>query len=192
VLGLLLAGPTAARAQSVTLVLDPDRTQVRWLLRGFPDNVHGTFALRTGLVRFDLASRAADGLIELEAGSGASGNGTRDRRMHQEILEVGRYPLIAFRPVRLGGTYRPAGASEIQLSGTLSLHGSEHPFVLPIRVTTEGDLVTAGTLFTVPYVAWGLKDPSVLALRSSKTVDIEVHSVGRLRPTVQGDQTSAH
>jgi polyisoprenoid-binding protein YceI len=191
-LGLLLGGPAAARAQGLTLELDPSLTQVRWTLPGFPETVHGTFTLRKGIVRFDPTSRAADGLIELDASSGASGNGARDRRMHEEILEVDRYPLITFRPFRLDGTYRPAGAQEIQLSGALSLHGSEHPFVLSIHVTTEGGRVTADTRFTVPYVAWGLKDPSVLILRSSKTVDIEVHAVGRLQPTVQGGQTGDH
>jgi len=189
-LAVLLVGPAGVAAQSTTLTLDPQLTQIRWVLPGFPDTVHGTFSLRSGVVRFDPASHSADGLVELDPASGASGNATRDRRMRDEILEVGRHPLITFRPDHLDGTYQPAGSSEIRLSGVLLLHGSEHPFVLPLRVTTQGDRVTADTEFSVPYVAWGLKDPSVLILRSAKSVNVEVHAIGRVEPTVKGGSTS--
>ena len=42
--------------------------------------------------------------------------------------------------------------------------------------------VTADVHFVVPYVEWGLKDPSTFILRVSKKVDITVHAVGTLSP----------
>lgn len=42
----------------------------------------------------------------------------------------------------------------------------------------EGGRVIATAHFAVPYVQWGLKDPSMLFLTVSKSVDIEITAAG--------------
>jgi hypothetical protein len=43
----------------------------------------------------------------------------------------------------------------------------------------QDHLVTATARFEVPYVAWGMKDPSNLVLRVDQTVKVEVTISGR-------------
>jgi hypothetical protein len=38
------------------------------------------------------------------------------------------------------------------------------------------------THFTVPYVDWGMRDPSIFVLRVNKTVDIDVEATPATEP----------
>jgi hypothetical protein len=40
--------------------------------------------------------------------------------------------------------------------------------------------VTATTHFEIPYVQWGMKNPSTFILRVSDKVDIDIRAVGRV------------
>jgi hypothetical protein len=51
--------------------------------------------------------------------------------------------------------------------------------ILRIKFHPDGDAITLKTHFTVPYVEWGLKDPSVLVLGVNKTVDIDVEATAQ-------------
>ena len=66
----------------------------------------------------------------------------------------------------------------LSLQGWLSLRGTEHPVTLSLRVARSGSTVTAEAPLTIPYVAWGLTDPSVFVFRAGKTVDLTLHTVG--------------
>ena len=162
------------------VVLDPQRTEIRWVLRGFPDTVHGTFRLLDGTLRFDRASGVFDGICLVDARSGQSGNASRDRTMHEEILDSATYPVVSFRPLRLESPYPASGEGEVRIAGILTLRGVEHPVTVTARISTAGDVLTADTHLTIPYVAWGLKDPSVFIFRAAKSVEVDIHVVGTL------------
>jgi hypothetical protein len=49
-----------------------------------------------------------------------------------------------------------------------------------MQIHIEGTSLTAKTHFTVPYVKWGLKDPSIIILKVAKEVDIDLTLVGRV------------
>jgi polyisoprenoid-binding protein YceI len=55
--------------------------------------------------------------------------------------------------------------SQIEVHGSLRIHGEEHEMTIPVRVNADNDQVTAKAKFTVPYVSCGMKDPSNLAAR---------------------------
>ena len=54
--------------------------------------------MKRGALQLEAASGKMSGEIVVDAKSGESGSGMRDRKMHKEILESERYPEIAFRP----------------------------------------------------------------------------------------------
>ena len=178
---LLLAKQSAAGrddANVVALNLDPAQTTIRWTLKDVLHTVHGTFKLQRGFVHFDLNTGRADGLIEVNAQSGESGNSSRDAHMHNLILESGRYPFIRFRPERVYGKPNAHSAQVITVDGTFELHGLTHPLQLHLNVRPQGNGYSATTHFTVPYVAWGLKDPSTFLIHVSNEVEIDVETTG--------------
>ena len=109
-LAILAAAAAPAGAEMVTIVLDAQRTSIDWVLRGFPDTVHGTFRLASGRLGFDADSGAAEGCVRVDARSGDSGNASRDRKMHEQILESLRYPEVTLRPTRVAGRLPAEGS----------------------------------------------------------------------------------
>jgi polyisoprenoid-binding protein YceI len=177
---LMLAPAASLSAQEATVELDPARTQISYTLGATLHTVHGTFRLKSGTIRYDAGTGKADGLVVVDAASGNSGNGGRDRKMNKEILESGKYPEIVFVPLGIRGSLTPQGESRVELRGTFKLHGSEHEISIPAAVRIDGDQVNASGHFVVPYVEWGLKNPSVFFLRVSDKVEIDIHAAGRV------------
>ena len=180
-LPLLLPAPSSA-AQEVVFQLDPAQSVVRFTLPSTLHTVHGTFQLKEGTIHFNPATGEAGGSLVADAASGNSGNNGRDRRMHQQILEDQKYPEIVFTPQHVTGKLAPEGSSQIELQGLMSLHGQQHPITITMPVQINHDQVAADVRFVVPYVQWGLKNPSTFILRVSDKVSIDVHAVGHLNP----------
>jgi polyisoprenoid-binding protein YceI len=165
-------------AQQRTLELDPAKTQVHFVLGA---TVHGVFQMRSGVINFDPATGAASGAIVVDAASGNSGTEGRDKKMDKDILQTEQYHDIVFYPKRVIGSIPNQGASQIQVQGVFRLHGSDHDLTMMIPVQINGNEVSATAQFAVPYVAWGLKDPSTFILRVAKEVTIEIDTRGTLK-----------
>jgi len=175
---LLVAGVSAAAAQELTLRVDPSQTSAAFTLAGTGHTVHGTFNLKSGEIRFDPASGKASGEIVFDASSGETGNQSRDRKMHKDVLQSQRYPEITFRPDRAEGSLARQGESTLQVHGLFGIHGSDHELTVPAQVTLSADKWNATARFVIPYVAWGMRNPSVLFLKVGDTVDIELRCAG--------------
>ncbi len=182
-LALILSWGTLApaAAEERVLVLDPAATEVAFDLPATGHDVHGLFTLREGEIRFDPATGAASGEIRVDLGAGVTGNASRDRTMREEVLETERFPVARFVARRLEGELHPQGASRIALEGILDLHGAEHEITLPAEVAIDGPRLVADLSFPVPFVEWGLADPSILFLRVAKIVSVQIHAAGELR-----------
>jgi polyisoprenoid-binding protein YceI len=170
-------GLQTAQAHSpaeIRLTVDPNASQVRWTLGATAHTVHGSFKLSRGTLQVDRATGKASGEIVVAATSGDSGNDGRDQKMHKEVLESTRYPDIVFRPDRVEGSLASAGASNVQLHGTFDLHGSSHEMTVPVEAKFDGSAWTATSKFNVPYVQWGLKNPSTFFLRVKQETEVEL------------------
>lgn len=181
--GLLLAmGPCAKtlRAQELALELDPANTRIEFTLAATLHTVHGTFALKSGTIRFNPSTGSASGLVIVDAASGDSKNKNRDYKMHQEILESQLYPEVTFTPTKLSGKVELQGDSTVQLEGILRLHGAEHSVTLTLPVQAKENTLAARTHIAIPYVAWGLTNPSTFLLHVSDTVEVDITTVGQV------------
>lgn len=177
---LFLLSAVAATAQNVGLQLDPQHTSVNFTLGDVLHTVRGTFQLKRGALRLDPASGKLTGEIIVDAKSGESGNGMRDRKMHREVLESDHYPEIVFRPDRVEGAISLSGTSSVRVHGIFAIHGTEHDLTVPAEVKMAPGYWNATLHFAVPYVQWGIRNPSTLFLRVSESVDIDLTASGNL------------
>jgi polyisoprenoid-binding protein YceI len=179
---LLLSLGTLTFAQKQTMTVNPDASKVAFALAGTGHEVRGAFHVSRGSIGFDRGAPAMSGSIVVSAASGDSGEKSRDKKMHSEILDIEHYADVTFEPKSYQGTIAPSGDSSIQVSGVFTLHGTPHDITVPMQVHIDGTNVTAKGSFFVPYVKWGLKDPSIMILRVAKEVHIDLDLAGTLSP----------
>ncbi len=174
------SNPVPAGTSEAVVTLDPAQTRIDFTLPGSVHTTRGTFHLQSGSMSVDPRSGKASGKIIVDASSADSGDSLRDARMKGSILEVGRYPDIVFVPESATGKLDAQGAFQGSVTGTLYLHGGSHQISMETQGQVEGDRMTATARFAVPYVEWGMEDPSMLFLKVSKSVDLKVVTAGHV------------
>lgn len=177
---MIAAASVAAWAQPGRVDLVPEATRVTFTLDATGHTVEGSFAVRSGSVTFDPETGTAAGEIVVDLSTGKTGNARRDANMHEDVLESAKYPTAVLRLKRTVGRIPSGGEADVKVEGVLTLHGSDHEVALPLRVAVDGHTVRAVGEFRVPYVAWGLEDPSVFVLRVAKEVTVRVEARGTL------------
>jgi polyisoprenoid-binding protein YceI len=182
ILAILLATAPLAVAQHQTFTVNPDTSQVAFALGGSGHHVQGTFHVQNGSIEFDAGAQKISGSVIVAAGSGNSGEPSRDKKMNNDVLDTAHFAEVTFAPSSYQGKIAPSGDSTIQVSGVFSLHGAPHDITVPMQIHIDGSKLTAKGQFTVPYVKWGLKDPSIFILKVAKEVDIDLTLNGSLTP----------
>ena len=178
---LLIALATATLHAQNKLALDPARSEVHFTLSDTLHVVHGTFHIQQGDIAFDPATGKATGSIVVDALSGQSGSSTRDHRMTNDELKASTFKTISFTPTRFTGTFNTAGDSTLQVHGIFTLLGTPHEIDVPMQLQVNGEQLHAVGSFAVPYVQWGLKDPSTFMLHVNKEVQIDLSLMGTLQ-----------
>ncbi len=187
-----LACATAVHADTAVLQLDPQATRVNFHFGATFKGVRGNLSMREGQITLLPENGLAAGRIVLDLTSAETGVARRDRKMREKILETPAYPLATFYPERVDGHLRREGTSDIQIHGRLDFHGASHEVGIVCAATAHGDQVTANGFFSIPYIAWGLRDPSFFILRVAKEVQVEIHAVGKLiGGALEPDRTAA-
>jgi polyisoprenoid-binding protein YceI len=168
----------------IVLELDPAQSRVHWTLGASLHTVRGTFGLKKGTLRLDPASGIISGEIVVDATTGNSGDDSRDKKMHKDVLESGRYAEIVFHPDRVAGPVAPQGKFGVQVHGLMELHGNAHEITVPIVAEFSGNQWTCSAKFSVPFIDWGLKNPSNFFLKVEHAVAIELELKGHLQSPV--------
>jgi len=175
VLTMTVAG--LAAAQQTAFHIDPAESTVKFTLRDVLHTVHGTFKVKRGALQLESGGKMS-GEVVVDAASGDSGSGLRDRKMNTEVLETARYPEISFRPDRVDGPVADTGKASVMVHGIFSIHGIQREIQVPASLETTGEHWSAIVHFTVPYEKWGMKNPSTLFLKVSDTVEIDLAAAG--------------
>ncbi len=173
---IFLTTTTALLGQETVIELNPAQTHIEFTLSDVLHSVHGSFKLKRGTVHYDFATGKCSGKIVIDAQSGASGNEARDKRMRHNIIESDRYPDIV-TPDHVEGTL-----SKASIRGLFRIHGKDHEMTMVVNAIPAGNGLDVTTHFVVPYVQWGMKNPSTLFLRVGDQVNIEVQARALVLP----------
>ena len=136
--------------------------------------------MQSGSIEFDRSTPQMSGSVVVLAGSGKTGNDSRDKKMNKDILKVEQHTTVSFEPKSYAGVIAPSGDSTIQVTGIFTLLGTPHEITVPTLVHLEGSTATAKAHFVVPYVQWGLKNPSFLIWKADNDVAIDLSLAGQL------------
>ncbi len=170
----------AAIAQHQTFIVNPDASQVKMTLNTTHEVVNGTFHVQSGSIEFDRGNPKMTGSVVVLTGSGNTGNGSRDKKMNKDILEVAQYATVSFEPKTYGGAIASSGDSSLQVTGIFTLLGKPHEITIPMLVHLDGASATAKAHFVVPYVQWGLKNPSFMIWKADNDVAIDLNLAGAI------------
>jgi polyisoprenoid-binding protein YceI len=180
VLALAVILAPAALAQHQTFTVNPDASEVTMTLNTTHEVVDGTFHIQSGLIEFDRSNPKMSGSVAVVASSGKTGNDSRDKRMNKDILKVDQYTTVSFAPKSYTGAVAPRGDSTIQVSGVFTLLGTAHDLTIPMQIHIDGSKVVTKGQFVVPYVQWGLKNPSFLIWKAENDVAIDLKLIGQI------------
>ena len=162
-LALLLA--PAALAQHQTFDVNPDASEVKMTLKTTHELVNGTFQIQSGSIEFDRSNPKMSGSVVVLAGSGKTGNDSRDKKMNKDILKVEQYATVSFEPKSYTGTIAPSGDSTIQVSGVFTLLGTPHDLTIPMQIHIEGSRQRRSA-FRRPLCSVGSQEPELHVLES--------------------------
>ena len=170
----------AVFAQHQAFAVNPDASDVKMKLNTTHEVVNGTFHVQSGSINFDRTASHISGIVIVAAGSGKTGNDSRDKKMNKDLLKVDQFATVSFAPKTYSGTIAASGDSTIQVSGVFTLLGTAHDLTIPMQIHIDGSNATAKGQFVVPYVQWGLKNPSFLIWKADNDVAIDLDLIGRL------------
>jgi hypothetical protein len=159
---LALAAPLAAG--DLQIELDPELTSINLRLQATLHSVRGTAAAASGSMRLETESGIATGEVTIDATTAQTGNKKRDKKMHAKVE----------------GPLAQPGASDVILHGEIEILGLSHEIAIPLHIEIDDGHYTANGEFEIPYVEWGLQDPSTFVLRVAKTVHVTIEAAGTI------------
>jgi polyisoprenoid-binding protein YceI len=122
VLPLLFASSVLAQHQTFTV--SPESSDVSFTLLGSDHGTHGTFHVKNGSIDFDRSAPQMSGTVVVAAGSGKTGNDSRDKKMTETVLDSPHFAEVSFVPKSYLGMI--ATSWRLDDTGCRNLHAPRH------------------------------------------------------------------
>jgi polyisoprenoid-binding protein YceI len=143
--------------------------------------INGAFRRWQAQVRFDPRNLAAsDVKVEVDTGSAATGDASRDQSLPTDDWFAARaFPRATFTSQR----FVALGGDRYQAIGTLSIRGVSRPVTLPFRLTLAGDKAHVEGSVPIDRTAFGVgqnqwKGTEAVAARVDVHVSIDAQKAG--------------
>ena len=138
----------ALLAQHQTFAVSPEASEVKIKLNTTHEVVNGMFHIQSGSIDFDRTASDIAGMIIVAAGSGKTGNGSRDKKMNKDILKVEQFTSCLFCAQSVHGN--DCGLRGLNHSGDRRLHsaGTPHNLTIPMQIHIDGPKATAMAQFS--------------------------------------------
>jgi polyisoprenoid-binding protein YceI len=189
--------PAAAAASERTWTVDPAGSQVRIHvgkagLAGFAGHEHEVVARAfSGTViadgedvsrsRIELSFDAAALEVTGEGEPAADVPKVQETMVGPKVLDVSRFPAIAFRSTRVSGRRVSPGVYELEVTGDLALHGSTRALSVPVRVEVTDSALTATGRAEVRQKDFGIRPVSAGGglVKVKNALEVEFRFVAR-------------
>lgn len=192
---LSMALPVAARAQTYQVdgaasrvTISVGKSGVLSGLAGHTHEVTAPIAAGSIDVAGDDLARARVRLVVMSAALQVTGvdEPPADRPKVQQtmesdkVLDVMRYPRVAFTSTDIVVTRRDNSAADLMVTGQLTIRDVTKPVTVPVHVAFNGTGLTANGRFSIKQSAFGIKPVSVAGVVSVKdALDIALSVAAR-------------
>jgi polyisoprenoid-binding protein YceI len=179
------AAPETGRPQGVlSCAILPARSTVRFDAQATGHTVHGISHQVSGKVIFDPEnlSRKAEVSFKVEAATLDTDNKSRDKKMRESHLDTARYPVIAFQSSKVAAiapTLRAEETQEMQVTGTLALHGTEKQISFPVKAVRHGDELVVTGETSLKMTDYGIPIPGFLFMKVKDEVKVMFEVVAK-------------
>lgn len=185
----LQAAAPAAPAEALVFEIDAARSTLTFSVDSTLHVVHGTAPKLSGEARIDPAAQKATALLRIEAAAMDTGNGSRDHRMREEVLDVRSYKQIVYEVKGVEGEVEnliDGKPAHVTLQGQLTMRGRERALSVPATITRDeaGGLIVEGRT-TVDLDRWQVPDVSGVLLRVKRSVVVEFRIAVRALPRLE-------
>jgi polyisoprenoid-binding protein YceI len=184
VIALASAAGAAVHASAATYRVVPDKSTVRievgksgafGFVAGHAHEVEGQIH---GTVKVDpsemthaeihLTIRAADLRVSGKGEPPADVPKVQERMLGPDVLDVARFPEIAFRSTSVAAEGRHDGGSPLRVTGEVTLHGQTKPVSALVQVRIDGASLTASGTFVVKQTDFNIKPVSIAGVVNVK------------------------
>jgi polyisoprenoid-binding protein YceI len=148
-------------AQSIVFPVDPKDSSIVFVGKTTFHDFRGRVGTIRGHLVFNSSQPLAQGRVEVDILSFDTGNKERDKNM-DIMFNAQIYPLVSFDINK--ADFSQADKHEVEMQGTLSMHGISRPFDIMAQVIVNKNGYVCQGIFPISLKEFGLKPPSILGL----------------------------